>query len=76
VSWYGLWAPPNLPPDLVTKLEQEVAKALKSLQVAKALGEYGFVSGGTTAEEFKTYIKQESTKYAKLIKAANIRLEN
>jgi len=76
VSWYGLWAPPNLPPDLVTKLQQEVAKALKSPQVAKALGEYGFVAAGTTAEEFKTYIKQESAKYAKLIKAANIRLEN
>ena len=25
VSWYGLWAPPNLPPELVTKLQQEVA---------------------------------------------------
>ena len=76
VSWYGLWAPPNLPPELVTKLQQEVAKALKSPQVAKALVEYGFVPSGSTPEEFKAYIKQESAKYAKLIKAANIRLEN
>jgi len=76
VSWYGLWAPPNLPPELVTKLHQEVAKALKSPQVAKALVEYGFVPSGATPEEFKAYIKQESAKYAKLIKAANIRLEN
>ena len=76
VSWYGLWAPPSLPPELVTKLQQEVAKALKSPQVAKALVEYGFVPSGSTPEEFKAYIKQESAKYAKLIKAANIRLEN
>ena len=76
VSWYGLWAPPNLPPELVTKLQQEVAKALKSPQVAKALVEHGFVPSGSTSEEFKAYIKQESAKYAKLIKAANIRLEN
>jgi tripartite-type tricarboxylate transporter receptor subunit TctC len=76
VSWYGLWAPPNLPPELVTKLQQEVAKALKSPQVAKALIEYGFVPSGSTPEEFKAYIRQESAKYAKLIKAANIRLEN
>jgi len=76
VSWYGLWAPPNLPPELVTKLQQEVAKALKSPQVAKALVEYGFMPSGSTPEEFKAYIKQESAKYAKLIKAANIRLEN
>ena len=76
VSWYGLWAPPNLPQDLVTKLQQEVAKALKSPQVAKTLGDYGFVPSGSSPEEFKAYIKQESAKYAKLIKAANIRLEN
>jgi tripartite-type tricarboxylate transporter receptor subunit TctC len=59
VSWYGLWAPPNLSPELVTKLQQEVAKALKSPQVAKALVEYGFVPSGATPEEFKAYIKQE-----------------
>ena len=76
VSWYGLWAPPNLPPELVNKLQQEVAKALKSPQVAKALVEYGFMPSGSTPEEFKAYIRQESAKYAKLIKAANIRLEN
>jgi tripartite-type tricarboxylate transporter receptor subunit TctC len=76
VSWYGLWAPPNLPPEIVAKLQQEVAKALKSPQVGKALGEHGFVPSGSTPEEFKAYIRQEWAKYAKLIKAANIRLEN
>jgi tripartite-type tricarboxylate transporter receptor subunit TctC len=76
VSWYGLWAPPNLPQELVTKLQQEVAKALKSPQVAKALVDYGFVPSGAAPEEFRAYIRQESAKYAKLIKAANIRLEN
>ena len=76
VSWYGLWAPPNLPQDLVTKLQQEVAKALKSPQVAKALVDHGFIASGSTPEEFRAYIKQESAKYTKLIKAANIKLEN
>ena len=76
VSWYGLWAPANLPPDLVNKLQQEVAKAMKSPQVAKALLDYGFVPSGSKPEEFVAYIRLESAKYAKLIKAANIRLEN
>jgi tripartite-type tricarboxylate transporter receptor subunit TctC len=76
VSWYGLWAPAKLPADVTAKLHQEVTKALKSPQVAKALLEYGFTPSGSTPEEFKVYIKQESAKYSKLIKAANIRLEN
>ncbi|MCC6196697.1 MAG: tripartite tricarboxylate transporter substrate binding protein, partial [Burkholderiales bacterium] len=41
-----------------------------------ALVEQGFVPSGSTPEEFKAYIRQESAKYAKLVKAANIRLEN
>jgi tripartite-type tricarboxylate transporter receptor subunit TctC len=76
VSWYGLWGPPGMPADLVAKIRDEVVKALKSPQVAKTLGEYGFIVSGSTPEEFKGYIKQESTKYSRLIKAANIKLEN
>jgi tripartite-type tricarboxylate transporter receptor subunit TctC len=76
VSWYGLWGPAKMPPELVAKLQQEVAKALKSEQVAKSLGEQGFIVSGSTPQEFKTYIKQESDKYSRLIRAANIKLEN
>ena len=76
VSWYGLWGPAKMPPELTAKIQQEVAKALKSEQVAKTLGEQGFIVSGSTPHEFKTYIKQESDKYSRLIKAANIKLEN
>jgi tripartite-type tricarboxylate transporter receptor subunit TctC len=75
VSWYGLWGPPGMPAELVAKIQQEAAKALKSQQVAKTLGDYGFIVSGSTPEEFKAYIKQESGKYARLIKAANIKLD-
>ena len=76
VSWYGLWGPPNMPAELVSKIRDEAVKALKSPQVAKTLGDYGFIVSGSTPDEFKAYIKQESGKYGRLIKAANIKLEN
>ena len=76
VSWYGLWGAAKMPPDLVSKIQQEVAKALKSEQVTKSLGEQGFIVAGSTPEEFRKYVKQESDKYSRLIKAANIKLEN
>ncbi|HSD42912.1 MAG TPA: tripartite tricarboxylate transporter substrate binding protein [Burkholderiales bacterium] len=75
-SWYGLWGPAKMPPELDSKIQQEVAKALQSEQVAKSLGEQGFIVSGSTPEAFKTYVKQESDKYSRLIKAANIKLEN
>jgi len=76
VSWYGLWGPAKMSPELVSKIHQEVAKALKSEQVIKSLGEHGFMFSGSAPGEFKTFIKQESDKYSRLIKAANIKLEN
>jgi tripartite-type tricarboxylate transporter receptor subunit TctC len=76
VSWYGLWGPAKMPPELVSKIQQEVAKALQSEQVTKSLGDHGFIVSGSTPEEFKKYVKQESDKYSRLIKAANIKLEN
>ena len=50
VSWYGLWGPAKMPLELVSRIQQEVAKALKSEQVAKNLGEQGFVVSGSTAQ--------------------------
>ena len=76
VAWYGMWAPPNLPVDLTSKIQQEVAKALKSQQVATTLGEQGFMVSASTTEEFKAYIRQESAKYSRLVKAAGIKLES
>jgi tripartite-type tricarboxylate transporter receptor subunit TctC len=76
VSWYGLWGPAKMPPELTAKIHQEVVKALKSDQVARALGDQGFIVSGSAPDQFRTYIKQESDKYSRLIKAANIKLEN
>ena len=75
VSWYGLWGPAKMPPELVMKIHQEVAKALNSQQVAKNLGAQGFIVSGAPPEQFKSYIKNESEKYSKLISAAKIELE-
>ena len=76
VSWYGLWGPAKLPADLASRIRDQVAKALKSEQVARTLGEHGFIASGSAPEEFRAYIRRETEKYARLIKAANIRLEN
>jgi tripartite-type tricarboxylate transporter receptor subunit TctC len=76
VSWYGLWGPAKLPAELTSKIQQEVAKALKSEQVTRTLGDQGFMVSGSTPDEFRAYVKQEADKYSRLIKAANIKLEN
>jgi tripartite-type tricarboxylate transporter receptor subunit TctC len=75
VSWYGLWGPANLPRELAAKVQQEVARALRSQQVSEVLGEHGFVVSGSTPADFAEYIRHESNTYARLIKAAGIKLD-
>jgi len=75
VSWYGLWGPAKLPRELAAKVQQEVARALRSQQVSEILGEHGFVVSGSTPADFGEYIRQELNTYARLIKAAGIKLD-
>ena len=72
VSWYGLWGPAKLPPDVTNTLHTAVVKALKSQRVVQVLNEQGFIPKGSTPQAFSAYVHDESEKYGRLIKAANI----
>lgn len=75
VSWYGVWGPKGLPADVTARLQSEMAKVVKQPDVAQRLLTIGFEPVGSTSAEFDKYIKDEMTKYEKIIKAANIKLD-
>lgn len=75
VSWYGMWAPANMPPELAQRISTEVAKALKSPLAQKRLGEQGFVVEDSSPAQFAGFVKTESAKYAQIIKEAGIKAE-
>ena len=75
VSWYGVWAPAKLPKELADKISAEVAKAIRSPLATQRLGEQGFQAVGSTPEEFSKYISTEMSKYAQIVKDANIKPE-
>ena len=75
VSWYGLWAPRNLPANISGKLQADVAKVLALPEVKQRLSTIGFDAIGTGGEAFATYIRDEMAKYEKIIKDARIKVE-
>ena len=75
VSWYGLWAPKNLPADVSQKLQADVAKVLALPEMKERLAKLGFEAKGGTAEDFTNYIGTEMAKYEKIIKDAKIKVE-
>jgi len=75
VSWYGLWAPKNLPPEVSAKLQADVAKVLAMPDTKQRMNMLGFDPIGTSGDAFATYIRDEMAKYEKIIKDAKIKLE-
>ena len=62
LPWYGYWFPAGTPPQIVSRMRNEMAKALDDPEVKKAFAEQGFVPVGSTPEEFaKTIINDIET---------------
>ena len=74
-SWYGLLAPAGTPRDIVMRLNTEVAHALREPDARERLYSIGAEPISTTPEEFGAYINAEMAKWAKVVKAADIRVE-
>jgi tripartite-type tricarboxylate transporter receptor subunit TctC len=75
VSWYGLWAPKNLPADISAKLQSDIAKVLARPDMKERLSLLGFEPIGSTSDEFKTYIDTEMAKYEAIIRDAKIKTD-
>jgi tripartite-type tricarboxylate transporter receptor subunit TctC len=75
VSWYGLWAPKNLPADVSAKLQADVAKVLALPDMKERLNKLGFDPIGKGGAAFASYIRDEMAKYEKIIKDAKIKVD-
>jgi tripartite-type tricarboxylate transporter receptor subunit TctC len=74
-QWYGILAPAGVSKEIVTRLHKEIAAAVANPKHAQALVRLGTQPLSMTPEEFGAFIKSETAKYAKLIKAAGIKAD-
>lgn len=72
-SWFGLIAPAGTPRDVVAQIHRIVAEGLKSAETAERFGQIGAEPAPDTPEQFAAYIRQEGQRWARVIKAANIK---
>lgn len=74
-TWYGLLVPAGTPREIVSRLHAESVKALKLPDVKARLDATGFEPIGTTPDQFGAYIRSEIEKWAKVVKAAGVRVD-
>jgi tripartite-type tricarboxylate transporter receptor subunit TctC len=70
----GIVLPAGSPRPVIDLLNREIVKALALVEVKEKLATLGFAPIGNTPDEFGAWIKAEVTKWAKVIRAANIKL--
>jgi tripartite-type tricarboxylate transporter receptor subunit TctC len=74
-AWLGLGAPKNTPDEIIEKLNREINSALADPRMKERLAALaGMVLAGSAAD-FGKLIAQETEKWGKVIRAANIKAE-
>ncbi len=67
-SWYGVFGPAALPKDIVAKLNSDIAAILGAQDLKDRLATLGAEPGSMSTEAFARYVREEITKWAKVVK--------
>ena len=74
-QWFGLMAPTGTSREIVTLLHMAVAQGLQIPEVRARLLSSGAEVVGNTPEEFSSYLRAETVKWAQVVKRSSIRLD-
>jgi len=74
-SWYGVFGPAGLPADIVAKLNSEIGSAVTAPDVKERLAALGAESSVKDPDQFARYVRQEITKWAKVVKDSGAKAE-
>lgn len=74
-GWTGIVAPAGTPPAVITKLNASIVQAIKSPDIQQAFAKQAAEPVGSTPEEFAAFIRKETDKWGKTIRAAGISAE-
>ena len=74
-SWFGLLAPAGTPADVVSRIQQEVAKSLASPALKERLATLGAIPSGNTPAQFAEHIDREHKKWAEVVKISGAKVD-
>jgi tripartite-type tricarboxylate transporter receptor subunit TctC len=75
IGWFGTVAPANTPPAVIQRLHREIVAALQDAQIRERALAAGAEPFTNTPQEFAALIREETAKWAEVIRSANIKLQ-
>jgi tripartite-type tricarboxylate transporter receptor subunit TctC len=74
-GWNGVGVPKNTPVEIVDKLNKEINAALADPKIKARLADLGGIPVSSSPADFSKFIADETEKWGKVIRAANIKPE-
>jgi tripartite-type tricarboxylate transporter receptor subunit TctC len=74
-QWYGILVPAGTPREIIDRLHSEVVRSVATPKVSQVLASIGTVPITNSPAEFRAFMRNESAKWAKVIKTANLKAE-
>lgn len=75
ITWFGILAPARTPSDIVNRLQQEIAKSVVIPNVKEQIAKLGLETVASTPENYAAFLREENTKWSKLVKDLNLKAE-
>jgi tripartite-type tricarboxylate transporter receptor subunit TctC len=75
VNWYAMLGPAKIPAPIVTKLNAEIARMIADPPFAKRLIDLGSEPQSSSPAELEAYMRKESERWGRVIRAANLKIE-
>jgi tripartite-type tricarboxylate transporter receptor subunit TctC len=74
-GWNGIFVPAGTPPAIISRLQQEIARVLRTKEVEDDAKTLGTQANGDTPEEFAAFVRGEIQKWGKVVREAGIKVE-
>ena len=74
LGWFGLVAPTGTPQAILDKIHADVTKVLAAADVKKRFDDLGMAPAGNTPAEFARAMKEESARWAKVIRERKLQV--
>jgi len=74
-TWFGLFGPANLPPELLARLNKAFVEALATAEVKARMAQLMAEPAPTTPAQFASFVQAELAKYGPVVKASGAKVD-